>query len=101
MFNFKQVDIIQKSEGFTDEMGIYHDGTESIVKTIYIDVQPYSKELAYREYGYNEEVCYRMFVGNTTYKFKLGDTIKFEDVNYLTKKVLAWDDFQEVLINNE
>lgn len=100
MFDNKRVDIIQKSEGYSDEMGTWHDGIENVVKTIFCDVQPYSKELAYREYGYNEEVTNRMFVDNYIYEFKLGDTVKFEDVNYIVKKVLNWDGFQEVLINN-
>lgn len=101
MFDNKKVDIIQNSDGYFDEMGTWHDGIESITRTIYVDVQPYSKELAYREYGYNEEVCNRMFVDNTIYTFKLGDTVKFEDTNYIVKKILEWDGFQEVLINNE
>lgn len=101
MFDDKKIDIIQKSDGYPDEMGTYHNGTENIVKTIFCDVQPYSKELSYREYGYNEEVTNRMFVDNVIYKFKLGDTLKLEDVNYIVKKVLDWDGFQEVLVNNE
>lgn len=101
MFDNKLVQIIQKSDGYTDEMGIWHDGTEAVVKNIYCDVQPYSKELAYRQYGYNDEVTFRMFVDSVDYNFKLGNTVKFEDNNYIVKKVFDWDGFQEVLINNE
>ena len=40
MFYNKRINIIGITDGYIDDLGIYHAGTESIAKTINCDVQP-------------------------------------------------------------
>lgn len=100
MFYDKKIDIIGQSDGYLDDMGIYHEGIETAIKTIYADVQPYSKELAFKEHGFNEVVKYRFFAGNCAL-LELGAKVKYKNDNYIVKKIIEWDSYVEVLINVE
>ncbi|MDX8367855.1 hypothetical protein [Cytobacillus sp. IB215665] len=91
--------LLKKSDGHLNDDGIWIDGEESTVKPISADVQPFSKDLAYREYGYDKNVVYRAYIDYDD-DVILGDKVRFEDSDYLIKKIIEWDnEFMELLLD--
>lgn len=100
MFYTKQIEILQTGAGTVDDDGIYHDGEDSTLKTIDCDVQPYSRDRLFRQYGYDENVEFRVFSDIDT-DIKTGVKVKYLEDYYKIVKVIQWDDFMEWLINGE
>lgn len=100
MFDDKEIDILAFAESTTDKYGNTIKGQESTVKTIKCDVQPYSKIMLTRDYGYDENVIYRVFCDFDNL-LETGKTIKYKGNNYVITKIIPWDDFCEVMIDNE
>jgi len=101
MFYDKILNLLTNTEGYIDDWGIYHEGTESVLKTIDCDIQPYSGELLYREYGYQEQVTKRAFCD-------IDDDIKMEMTvtdaigkKFKIIKIIAWDDYLDVMLDDE
>ena len=106
MFYDKEIDILTASTGHTDDDGIYHAGGESTLKTIYADVQPYSSDLLYRDYGFSEQVTKRAFCDIDT-NLKNGVYIRYKEpyessqTRYKIKKIIPWDNYMELMLNAE
>ena len=97
MFYDKEIKILDNT-GHLDENGLWVEGIDEIVKTIECDVQPYNKELSYRDYGFNEDVKYRIFC-DIDDLLKLGTQVKYKDENYTVVNITDWDDYLVVLID--
>mgnify|MGYP006900758935 FL=1 len=97
MFYDKRIEILGTSEGYTDDWGIYHPGQEIPIKTIDCDVQPYSAELLYRDYGYNEQVTKRAFC-DIDPLLKTGGYVRYNNQKYIIKKIIEWDDYVELML---
>lgn len=100
MFYNKEIDILTIGEGYLDEDGIYHEGTETLLKSISCDVQPYSKDRLYRDYGFNEEVKFRVF-SDIDPAIKNGVKINYKGEKFKIVRVIEWDNFFEWVINDE
>lgn len=98
MFYNKEISIIGESEGYVDDYGAWVDGEMEIIKTIECDVQPLTNEIAYREYGYNQNVEYRVFA-DIDELLKNGTTVKYKEHEMMIVKVVLWDDYCILLLN--
>ena len=76
--------------------GIYIPGTLAKVKDIDCDIQPYSKALLLKNYGYDIEVNKRIYIDHFDSDIKIGAILKYTDkynVNIsLEVKAIPWDD---------
>ncbi|SHK42235.1 hypothetical protein [Desulforamulus aeronauticus] len=98
MFYNKSLSLLTISEGTVDDLGIYHVGIETVLKTIPCDIQPYSSELLYRDYGFREQVTKRVFC-NLDSDIKNGSIVIDEaGQRYMVKKIIEWDDYMDVML---
>lgn len=101
MFYDKTLKLMATGQGYVDESGIYHVGQETELKLIPCDIQPYSSELLFRDYGYQEQVTKRVFC-DVDPNIKNGMIVTdIADVRYKIKKIIPWDDYLDVMINEE
>jgi hypothetical protein len=100
VFYNKSIELIFYNEGTIDDSGIYSKGVEFTTKQIDCDVQPYSKERLYRDYGFDESVKYRVFC-DPNEDLKVGKTVKYDnsDIVYKVVRIILWDDYWEVMID--
>ena len=95
------IEVWNKAPG-TKVNGVYIPGVLSFVKSIYIDIQPYSKALLLKTYGYDIEVNKRCYVDCFDKDIKVGTILKYKD-KYdkdvsLEVKAIPWDDeYMEVM----
>lgn len=100
MFYDKKIDLMVTREGTVDEMGIHIPGKVELIRTISCDVQPYSRDLAYRDHGFSEEVSHRVYCDPDRWNdLTIGGYIEYQDKQYQIKKIIPWDGYWEVLIN--
>lgn len=103
MFYDKEISILSDT-GYLDENGLWTEGENTVIKTIECDVQPYSRELAYRDYSFEEDVKYRVFC-NPDKLIKNGIKISYkeqfadETTVFTVVKIIPWDDYNIVLLN--
>ena len=97
MFYSSVIGIVTKTEGQTDEFGFWQPGQLTVSKTISADVQPITREIASRDFGYDENVEYRIF--SNPYPFKIGDLIEYEDKKYKVVKLLKWETYTDMLVD--
>jgi len=82
--------------------GITIPGALALVETIDVDIQPYSKELLMKTYGYNIEVNKRIYIDYFDKDVEVGTIFKYTD-KYdkeisLEVKAIPWDDgYMEVM----
>jgi hypothetical protein len=100
MFYNKEIEILQTTPGTIDDDGIYHAGEDSTLKTISCDVQPYSRDRLYRDYGFDEDVKFRVFSDIHT-DIRNGVKVEYQGDEYKIVKVICWDDFLDWMINDE
>ncbi len=102
MFYDKTLKLMTISEGYVDESGIYHIGQdETVLKTIPCDIQPYSSELLYRDYGFQDQVSKRVFCDLDS-DINNGGIVKDETgKRYVIKKNIPWDDYLDVMLDDE
>lgn len=86
----KSIDIMSYTEGYKDNYGIWHNGTSLVGKTIECDVQPITKEIAFRDFGIEEKVKYRIF-SDLDESIKVNATIQFKGVAYRVINIIEWD----------
>lgn len=100
MFYNKSLNLL-KTDGYLDDWGVYHEGTESVLKTIQCDIQPYSSELLFREYGYQEQVTKRVFCDLAS-DIRNGMTVIDANNNrFKIMKIIEWDDYMDVMLYEE
>lgn len=86
----------------TKENGIVIPGILTWVKDIYVDIQPYSKSLLMKNYGYDIEVNKRCYVDCFEKDIRIGTVFKYTDKYNkelsLEVKAIPWDDgYMEVM----
>ncbi|OCZ52195.1 hypothetical protein [Dehalobacter sp. TeCB1] len=101
MFYDKKLDIITTGQGYVDDYGIPHKGEETVLKSISCDIQPYSSELMYREYGYQEQVIKRVFCDIDPDIKKGMIAIDANGKRFKIVKIIDWDDYMEVMLDDE
>jgi hypothetical protein len=99
MFDNTRVDIIINAQGTVNDDGIYVLGEEEIPSFFFADVQPYSSELLYRDYGFQENVTKRMFCDPNN-SIKVGSILSINEERYKIKKIIPWD-YWDVMLDNE
>lgn len=99
MFYNKEIELLTQTEGYVDSKGICHDGEDIVLKKIMADVQPYSSERLYREYGYNVKCVKRVFC-DLDNKIVEGMKIKYQNNFYIINKIIEWDDYLDIMIDN-
>lgn len=97
MFYNKEISILSDT-GYLDDNGLWVDGEDIVVKTIDVDLQPITMEIAYRDYGYTENVSYRVFA-DIDPLLKNGTTIQYMDYKLTIVKVVVWDDYCILLLS--
>lgn len=104
MFRDKEIDILEDTS-YMDEYGLQVEGEVKVIKTIRASVQPYNKELAYRDYSFAEDVKYRVFC-KPEQSIKLGTPIayqeQFKDEKTILRvvKIAQWSRHWEVLLDD-
>lgn len=104
MFRDKEIDILEDTS-YMDECGLEVEGQVKVIKTIRASVQPYNKELAYRDYSFAKDVKYRVFCEPEPL-IKLGTPIayqeQFKDEKTIFKvvKIVQWSRHWEVLLDD-
>lgn len=105
MFEDNQLYFIEETGGHVDDNGLWVDGILDAVGNVPCDKQPYSHDLAYRDYGYDGNVVDRVFCDYDNH-IKLGELVTFKSdlktaEQFMIKKIVNWDDQHcEVLIDN-
>jgi hypothetical protein len=97
MFYDKEIEIFAKGETTKNIYGGTVIGQSIYIKTILGDVQPYSKELLVKEYGYDIQVSNRVFIDLDSLVTE-GKILKYKNVDYEIKKIIEWDDYMELMI---
>jgi hypothetical protein len=95
------IEVWNKAPG-TKINGVYVPGVLSLVKSIFIDIQPYSKSLLLKAYGYDIEVNKRCYVDYFDKDIRIGTILKYTDkydkLISLEVKAIPWDDgYMEVM----
>ena len=76
--------------------GVYVPGVLGHVKDIDVDIQPYSKALLLKAYGYDIEVNKRCYVDYFDKDIRIGTILKYTDKHdkeiNLEVRVIPWDD---------
>lgn len=89
------VTIYTKTVGHKDAHGSWVPGSNEPLKDINCDVQPYSKELLLKQYGYDIEVNKRIFIDGFEPNIKIGTTLKYINNQGNTEtyevKGIPWD----------
>jgi hypothetical protein len=81
--------LVNSTEGSKDKYGGFVEG-EPIYKNMTVDIQPSSRELFLKTYGYDVEVNKLMFC-NTDSDIKIGSIIEFNNIDYEVRSI-PWDD---------
>ena len=94
MFYNYSVDIYNKTAG-EKVNGIFIPGVLTYVKTVDVDIQPYSQTLLLKDYGYDIECNKRIFMDMDS-SIKIGTVfyyVNFQGVTekYETKALINWD----------
>jgi len=84
--------------------GITIQGVLARVKDVYCDMQPYSKALLLKTYGYDLEVTKRIFFMDVDYDIKIGTLLYYTNPQNVVEKyevkAIPWDSgFFEVVCN--
>ncbi|WP_010249221.1 hypothetical protein [Acetivibrio cellulolyticus] len=98
MFYDKKIDILSFSDGYSDDYGLWHNGGETVLKTIQCDVQPITKELANKIFGYEDTVEYRVFC-DIDANVDTGTIIQYKNKKYKVVKIFEWDDYLDLLVD--
>jgi len=99
MFCDKTITIYDTNEGYTDDLGVYHDGEDILIDSFDVDVQPYSSELLYKQYGYKEQVTKRVFM-DVDDRVKLGQKVMYKKKPYTIKQIVEWDFHLELMLDD-
>lgn len=97
MLKRDRVTLINTSEGTTDEYGGYVVGTETS-ETLMCNIQPFSRELLLKKYGFDIEVT-KLMICSVDNDIKEGSIIIYNKKKYEVKKI-PWDvSHFEVMLN--
>lgn len=97
-FYDKQI-ILMAETGGSLVHGSWVEGTLTEQKTISCDVQPSSRDLIYKEYGYYINCTYRVFC-DPDGDLQEGSIVKYNDEQFKVVKIVPWDDYFDVFIQS-
>jgi len=86
-----------KGIGYIDNYGGYISGEETS-KEIDVDMQPYSRELLLRKYGYDIQVS-KLMICDLDNDIKEGSIVVYKDKNYIVKKIPCDEKHMEVVLD--
>lgn len=95
MFYNKQVKLYQL-QSKDNEWGVKEEDKYKYVKTILVDIQPYSQEKLKEEYGYDLKTTKRMFC-DMDIDLTESTIIIYKDKPYKIVKIIGWDDEDDSL----
>jgi len=90
--------LINKGVGTQDEYGGYVEGNQTS-KPIMCDIQPFSRALTLKKYGYDIAVTKLMFC-SINEDIVEGSIIVFKGKNYIVMKIPYDRDHFEIVLNN-
>lgn len=96
-FYNKEIILLAETEGYLHH-GVLVEGVLTETKTINCDVQPANREQIYKDYGYYIDCKYRVFSDVDT-DIKLGAKVKYKDNTYKIVKVIEWDSYYDIFID--
>jgi hypothetical protein len=96
-FYSKEIILLTETDGYMDR-GVWIEGELTETKTIKCDVQPYSKERLYSDYGFNIDCTYRVFAESDP-DITVSKKAKYKDTVYTIVKVIEWDNYIEFIIH--
>ena len=97
-FYDKQI-ILMAETGGALVHGSWVEGTLTEQKTIACDVQPASRDLIYKEYGYYIDCTYRVFC-DPDGELKEGAIVKYNGEQFKVMKIVPWDNYYDVFIQS-
>lgn len=101
MFYNKEIKILAVEDGEVDDLGIYVLGDiEDESKTIECDVQSYSKERLYQDYGFSDDVTFRVFCDPNP-DLETGVLVEYCSKIYKIKRIIKWDDYWILAIGSD
>lgn len=96
-----RLELYNFSEGSFDKMGIYKVGEALPPKTIFCDIQNYSTEKFYKNFGYEEEVTNRIFCFIDK-NINMNSLLKTKDNKSIEiKKINKYKDYLELFVNEK
>lgn len=94
MFYTKEVKLY-KLEAIEDEWGIVGEEQYRYVKSVKVDIQPYSKDKLIKEYGYDLETTKRMFTDLDS-DIDESTLVLYRGKPFRIVKVVEWDDYFDI-----
>lgn len=98
MFYNKNIEIWIKGKKEKNNIGQIVETPPSKVKEILVDVQPYSREEILKDYGFTVDCSKRIFMDLEDININT-NLIKYKNRPYDIKKIIEWDDYLEVFMN--
>lgn len=98
MFYTKNIEIMAESEPYRDEYGIWHEGELTTFKTIDCDIQPITKELAFKEFGTEEEVKYRVFCPIN--QINVATILKYDNKYFRVVSLMKWGNHIDLVMGD-
>lgn len=97
MFYDKEIELYKR--GTTkNSIGQIVNSEPIFIKSMMVDIQPYSIEEAKKDYGYTIECNKRMFCDIEEIYIN-SNIINYIGKNYEITKIIEWDDYLEVMLN--
>ncbi|MSS43788.1 hypothetical protein FYJ27_08610 [Anaerosalibacter bizertensis] len=99
MFRNKVIEIWKKGEKKEGSFGQAVEGKPKLIKTIKVNVQPYFSEEALKDYGFTVDCEKVIFMDVEDINI---DThfIVYRGKKYEIKKIIEWNEYQEVLVHH-
>ncbi|MCW6085577.1 MULTISPECIES: hypothetical protein [Clostridium] len=98
MFYNKEIEIWTKGIKDKNTIGLVVCKKPEWIKTNMVDMQPYSSEEAKKDYGSTIECSKRMFCDIEDININT-NIIKYNNKSYEITKIIEWDDYLEVMLN--
>lgn len=98
MFYNKKLEIYDTKKGHLTSSGVWVEEEQNILlESIPCDIQPYTNDLAYKQYGYDGNVSYKIFCNNNR-NLKLNNIIGFNDNLFRIVVCKKWDDYTILVV---
>lgn len=99
MFYDYKIEVWEKGQSYKNKIKQMVRAESKLICSINGDVQPYSKEEAYKDYGFTVECVKRLYIDKMPLEVENNyfviDGLKYE----IAKIPGEWDEYMEVLIN--
>lgn len=98
MFYNKEVKLYEL-QAIENEWGVIEEEEYVFIKSLMVDIQPYSKEKLNKDYGYDLNTTKRMFcdIDNDIDEATL---ITYRGKPYFIVKIVEWDDYFDIALDD-